>query len=135
MAAGISLPLYSGGRISADIDQAQSNLARRQAEYDDLEGRLAYDVRVAWLDLKASDSTVQVADSNRALANRALTQSEDRYRNGVTNYLEVLRAQETVTNANENYIRSLYAFNVAKVALSRAMGAAEKHIQEFFGEK
>jgi outer membrane protein TolC len=135
VAAGISLPLYSGGRISADIDQAQSNLARRQAEYDDLEGRLAYDVRVAWLDLKASDSTVQVADSNRALANRALTQSEDRYRNGVTNYLEVLRAQETVTNANENYIRSLYAFNVAKVALSRAMGAAEKHIQEFFGEK
>src|SRR5262249_19566300 len=31
----VSLPLYSGGRIRADIDQAQSNLTRRQAEYED----------------------------------------------------------------------------------------------------
>jgi outer membrane protein TolC len=135
VAAGISVPLYTGGRISADIDQAQANLARRQAEYDDLEGRVAYDVRIAWLDTQASDSSVRVAESNRALADRALLQSQDRYQNGVTNYLEVLRAQETVTNANENYIRSLYSFNLAKVALARAMGAAEKQIPEFFGGK
>ncbi len=133
LAAGISVPLYTGGRISADIDQAQANLARRQAEYDDLEGRVAYDVRVAWLDMQASDSSVHVAESNRALAKRALLQSQDRYENGVTNYLEVLRAQETVSSANENYIRSLYSFNVAKVALARAMGAAEKQIPNFFG--
>ena len=135
VAAGVSVPLYTGGRISADIDQAQANLARRQAEYDDLEGRVHYDVRVAWLDMQASDSSVRVAESNRALADRALLQSQDRYQNGVTNYLEVLRAQETVTNANENYIRSLYSFNLAKVALARAMGGAERQIPEFFGGK
>src|SRR5262249_30512705 len=84
VAAGISLPLYTGGRISADIDQAQSNLARRQAEYDDLEGRVTYDVRVAWLDMKASDSSVQVADSNPALANRAPTPSQHPAPNGPT---------------------------------------------------
>ena len=49
VAGQISMPLYTGGRIRSDIDQAQTNLARRQAEYEDLEGRIVYDVRVAWL--------------------------------------------------------------------------------------
>jgi outer membrane protein TolC len=135
IAGQVSLPIYTGGRIRADIDEAQTYLSRRQAEYDDLEGRIAYDVRVAWLDTQASDSSVKVAESNRALANRALLQSQDRYLNGVANYLEVLRAQESVAAADENYTRSLYSFNLAKMALARAMGAAEGHIQDFFGGK
>jgi outer membrane protein TolC len=131
----VSLPLYTGGRIRSDIERAQNELARRQAEYADLQGRVVYDVRVAWLDLQASDSSVKVAESNRTLAGRALTQSKDRYSNGVANYLEVLRAQEAVSVAGENYIRSLYSFNVAKLALARPMGGAENRIQDFFGGK
>jgi outer membrane protein TolC len=56
------VPIFTGGRIHADIEQAQADLARRQAEYGDLKGRVAYDVRVAWLDLSASDSSVNVAE-------------------------------------------------------------------------
>ncbi len=113
VAGAISVPIYTGGRIRADIEQAQADLARRQAEYEDLKGRVAYDVRVAWLDLTASDSSVKVAQRNKELAERALTQSTDRYTNGVTNYLEVVQAQEALTLANENSIESLFSFNVS----------------------
>jgi outer membrane protein TolC len=133
VAGSVSMPIYTGGRIQADIDQAQANLARRQAEYEDLKGRIAYDVRVAWLDVQASETSVKVAQSNRELAARALVQSQDRYGNGVTNYLEVLQAQEAVTAANENYIQGLYSFNTAKLALARAMGAAERRFADFVG--
>ena len=133
--ARVSMPVFTGGRIRSDIELAQVTLTRRKAEYEDLKGRVAYDVRVAWLDLRASDSSVQVANRNRSLAERALAQSRDRYANGVTNYLEVLQAQEAVTVSNENYIQSLYSFNVAKMALARAMGVAEQRFQEFFGGK
>jgi outer membrane protein TolC len=133
VAGSVSLPIYTGGRIRADVDESRANLARRQAEYEDLKGRVAYDVRVAWLDLQASDSGVKVAERNRALAERALTQSRDRYSNGVTNYLEVVQAQETLTTAQENYIQTLYSFNVSKMALARAMGVAERRFSDFFG--
>jgi outer membrane protein TolC len=53
--------------LHADIRQAQADLARRQAEYEDLKGRVAYDVRVTWLDLTASDSSVKVAEQNSAM--------------------------------------------------------------------
>jgi outer membrane protein TolC len=131
----ISAPLYTGGRIRADIGQAQADLERRRAEYADLRGRIAYDVRVAWLDVSASRSSVQVADKNRALAERALMQSRDRYTNGVTNYLEVVQAEEVVAAANENYIQSLYSLNVATISLARAMGSAETRLAQFLGGK
>ena len=66
---------------------------------------------------------------------RALAQSTDRYNNGVTNYLEVLQSQEALVAANENYIASLFSFNVAKVALARALGLSESRLSTFFGRQ
>ena len=135
IAANISLPVYTGGRIAADIAQARSDLERRRAEYADLRGRIAYDVRVAWLDVNASASSVKVADSNRALAARALVQSRDRYANGVTNYLEVVEALQALAAANENDIQSLYSLNVSVISLARAIGGAETALPQLLGGK
>jgi outer membrane protein TolC len=127
------VPIFTGGRIRADIQQAQADLARRQAEYEDLKGRVAYDVSVAWLDVSASESSMKVGERNQALAERALMQSRDRYTIGVTNYLEVVQAQETVAAANENYIQSLFSFNVAAISLARAMGNTKVTVQQLLG--
>jgi outer membrane protein TolC len=135
VAGKISVPIYTGGRIRADVEQAQADIARRQAEYEDLKGRVAYDVRVAWLDLTASDSSVRIAERNKSLAARALMQSQDRYANGVTNYLEVLQAQEAVTVAGENHIQSLFSFNVALISFARAVGGAETRLVGLLGGK
>jgi outer membrane protein TolC len=129
----VSVPIYTGGRIRADVEQARADLARKQAEFDDLKGRIAYDVRLAWLDVNASDSSVRVAERNKALAERALAQSEDRYKNGVTNFLEVVQAQEAVAAASDNRIESLYSFNAAIVSLSRALGGTETKLNQLLG--
>jgi outer membrane protein TolC len=131
----VSIPIYTGGRIQAEISQAQTEVARKQAEYADLKGRIAYDVRVAWLDASASESSVKVAEQNKVLAERALTQSKDRYENGVTNVLEVVQAEEAVAVAGDNYIDSLYSFNLATVSLARAMGGADARLRQLLGEK
>jgi outer membrane protein TolC len=130
LGANISVPIYTGGRISAEIERAQADFERRCSEYEDLRGRIAYDVRVAWLAVNASKSSVRVAENNRALAQRALDQSRDRYTNGVTNYLELVQAQEAVTASDENYIQSLYSLNVATISLARALGAAETRLPQ-----
>jgi outer membrane protein TolC len=133
ISGNVSVPIYTGGRIRADVEQARADLARKQAEFDDLKGRIAYDVRLAWLDVNASDSSVRVAERNKALAERALAQSEDRYKNGVTNFLEVVQAQEAVAAASDNRIESLYSFNAAIVSLSRALGSAETKLNQLLG--
>lgn len=135
VSGNVSVPIYTGGRIHADIEQAQADLARKEAEYADLKGRVAYDVKIAWLDMSASDSSVKVAEHNKALAERALVQSLDRYANGVTNYLEVVQAQEAVAAANDNYIESLYSLNLAMISFARAAGGAELRLAQLLGGK
>jgi outer membrane protein TolC len=132
VAVGVSVPLYTGGRIRADVERAQHELARRRAEYDDLAGRVAYDARVAWLDLNAAGSSVTVAQRNTQFADRVEEQALDRYANGVTSYLEVVQARETVAHAHENLTASLYAFNVAKLAVARAVGDSATAAKELF---
>jgi outer membrane protein TolC len=132
--ATVSVPLFTGGRIRSDVRETQARLVQRRAEARDLEGRIAYDVRVARLDAQASETAVKVAQGNKALAQRALVQASDRYANGVTNDLEVVQAREAVVTAEENYIASLFSFNVAKISLARALGAAETRLATFFGQ-
>jgi outer membrane protein TolC len=60
-----------------------------------------------------------------------LTQSRDRFAAGVVDNLEVIQAQEALAAANENYISSLYAHNLAKVSLARAIGFAEEGVKQY----
>jgi outer membrane protein TolC len=133
LVATISLPISTGGRIRSDIQDASAQLDRRQSEYADLVGRVDYEVRNAFTDLQAADSAVKVAEKNSQLAQRTLDQARDRFLNGVTNNLEVIEAQQDVAAANENYISSLFAHNLAKLTLLRALGSAQKDVNRYLG--
>jgi len=78
------------------------------------------------LDLNSAAEQVEVARSSVELAEESLAQSRDRFTAGVTDNLEVVQAQESVASAHENYIQSLYAHNLAKIELARAIGDAEQ---------
>ena len=133
VAATVSVPIFTGGRIRSDIQDASAQADRKQAEYRDLVGRVDYEVRNAFTDLQAAESAVTVAKKNSELAQRTLDQARDRFLNGVTNNLEVIQAQEDVVAANENYISSLFAHNLAKLTLLRAMGSAQKDVNLYLG--
>jgi outer membrane protein TolC len=135
VAASVSLPLFTGGRIRADIQESSAQWVRKQSENADLAGRVDYEVRNAFIDLAAADSAVHVADSNNQLAQKTLEQARDRFVNGVTNNLEVVQAQQDLAAANENYIASLFAYNLAKLALLRAIGTAQTDVNRYLGGK
>ena len=97
----------------------------------DLRGQIEYEVRVALLDLTAAAEQVEVARSSVDLAEQTMTQARDRFTAGVADNLEVVQAQEAVAAANESYISSLYAHNLAKVELARAVGFAEEGVRQY----
>jgi outer membrane protein TolC len=129
----LKIPIFQGGKIRGEVLQADARLQQRKDELADLRGRIELEVRTAFLDLRASGDQVQVARGALDLANQQLEQARDRFSAGVVNSIEVVQAQEAVATANENYISSLYAFNLAKAALARALGIAEKSIDQFLG--
>jgi outer membrane protein TolC len=127
--------IFDGGRISGDIIQARAALKQRQDELADLGGQIDYQVRAALLDIQSAADQVAVARNNLDLANQTLTQSQDRFASGVTDTVEVVQAQGSVAVANDNLISALYAHNLAKVELARALGSTEQRIQKFMEVK
>jgi outer membrane protein TolC len=127
--------IFDGGRISGDIIQARAALKQRQDELADLGGQIDYQVRAALLDIQSAADQVAVAKSNLDLANQTLTQAQDRFASGVTDTIEVVQAQGSVAVANDNLISALYAHNLAKVELARALGSTEQRIQKFMEVK
>jgi len=133
--AGVKFNIFDGGRISGDIVQAQAALKQRRDELADLGGQIDYQVRSALLDIQSAADQIAVARSNLDLANQTLAQARDRFAAGVTDTIEVVQAQGSVAIANDNLISALYAHNLAKVGLARALGAAEQQIQKFMEVK
>jgi outer membrane protein TolC len=129
--ASVRVPIFQGGRVQGDIEQADTVLQQRRAELEDLRGRVDADVRTAFLDLTSAANQVRVADSNRTLAQDTLTQARDRFAAGVADTVEVVQAQEAVAVAEQDYIAALYAHNRAKGAIARAVGQAEQNIRQF----
>jgi outer membrane protein TolC len=134
-AASLNIPVFQGTRVRADKLQADSALRQRQAELEDLRGKIDDQVRTAFLNLKSSSDLVAVAKSNVDLANQTLRQAQDRFLSGVADNLEVVQAQESVATAEQSYIASSYSYNLAKVSLAQAMGVAEQSALHFLGEK
>jgi len=128
---GLNIPIFSGGKVHSDVLEADAQLKQARSQLGDLRGRIDYEVRTALLDLNAAAEQVEVARSSVDLAEQALTQSQDRFSAGVADNLEVVQAQEAVAGAHESYIQSLYAHNLAKVELARAIGDAEDGVKRF----
>ena len=133
--ASLKFNIFDGSRIGADVIQAKAALKQRQDELADLGGQIDYQVRAAFLDLQSAADQVAVAKSNLELANQTLDQARDRFSAGVTDNIEVVQAQQSVASANDNLISALFGHNLAKVALARALGAAEQGIQKFMEVK
>lgn len=129
----VNFSIWEGGRIRADIEQADAVLQQRRAEASDLRERIHQQVRNALLDLQTAADQVAVARSSVDLAHQTLTQAQDRFAAGVADNIEVIQAQNAVANASETYISSVYAHNLAKVALGRALGMAGQTVREFLG--
>ena len=129
----VTIPVFQGGRIRGNILEADALLKQRQQELADLHAKIDYDVRTARLDLKAASDQVEVAKSQLDLAQQTLAQAQDRFAAGVVDNLEVVQAQDNVAAANDAYISSLYAHNVSKVQLARAVGVAEQAVMQYLG--
>jgi outer membrane protein TolC len=130
--ASLSVPLYTGGRTRADIEQAGAALKQRESEFADVKGQVEEDVRNAIIQLQTAIGQTQLAESNRRFALDTLNQSRDRFEAGVTNTVEVVQAQQQESAAESDYVSSLYAFNLARLSLARATGEAEANIGALF---
>jgi len=130
-AATLSIPVWQGGRAEGDSKIAQAALAQRQSELEDLKGQVEEDVRNAFHDMQAATSQVKLAQRNFQVNKETLDLTRQRFDAGVTDNVEVVQAQEALTSADLDVINSVFAHNLAKLGLARAMASAADNLSQF----
>lgn len=128
----LHIPIFLGGSVHGDVLQADARLQQTRDRQENLRAQIDADVRTALFNLQSSAEQVNVARSNIDLAEQTLAQSRDRFAAGVTDTVEVVQSQELVASAHEQYITSLYNYNLAKITLARAIGMAEEGVKSYF---
>ena len=130
----ISVPLFKEFEFRGEAEVAQSQLDTQRAQASDLSAQIDADVRDALLDIASAQRQVEVAKSSVELANEALSEAQQRYKAGVSDNLAVSQAEQSVAQANDQYVSSLYRHNVAKLSLARALGAGQSY-KNYLGGK
>jgi len=124
--ASVNMPLFTGGRIRAEVVRADLEIRKLEQQKDDLRNQIALDVKTALLNLQSARSEVQVANLGVQLSKEEVDQARDRFKAGVANNIEVIQAQDSLARANDNQIAALYRFNQARADLARSIGQMEK---------
>jgi len=127
----LKIPIWQGGRAEGDIEQSQAALDQRKAELEDAKGRIESDVRNAYLDLQAAASQIDLARNNQDVARETLRLTREKFDAGISDSVEVTQADETLASANLDYITALFAHNLAKLSLARALGGAENRVTDY----
>jgi outer membrane protein len=124
--ASVNLPIFTGGRIHAEIVRADLEIRKLEQQQADLRNQIALDVKTALLNLNSARNEVQVANLGVVLSKEEVDQARDRFKAGVANNIEVIQAQDALSRANDNQIAALYRFNQARADLARSIGQMEK---------
>lgn len=130
----VRVPIWQGGRQEGQVQQAEARLATRQADLADLDRQVESDIRKALLDVAALAQQVDVAEQNLAVTRETLDLTRQRFEAGVSDNVEVVQAQESVSAAAFDHINSVFAHNIAKLSLARALGRTADRLREVLGQ-
>jgi len=119
---------------SGEQKELESRVRRLSQQIEDLSRGIEQDLRKALLDLDSAESQVSVTEEALHLGERELALAQDRFRNGVTDNIEVVTAQDTLASAQDDRIVALARHADAGMALARALGATETIYSTYLGE-
>lgn len=122
----ITQMLFDGGKIKSMTDQAIADYHETVALYRQTVLTAYQDVENSLVALRQLDSEHQSQAAAANAANRALTQANYRYKEGLTNYLDVVIAENIALQARLANINIITRRQTESVLLIKALGGGWK---------
>lgn len=121
--AALSIPLFEGGKIRAQVLQKELAYEQAQAAYENKVKNVRIQVKEAWLNLEEARKRVEATQGVVEQARENLDAQMKRYRAGLTSQLELNDAIANVNDSDSQYVKAVYDGAVALSDLKFAVGA------------
>ena len=102
----LQYPLYSGGRIEAQVAMAEANLRGAEATFERFKQQIVFGVRQAYFSLLLAQASLRAAEHSTAQANEILRVAKARVATGVSPRFDQVQAEVTVATAQQIQVRA-----------------------------
>lgn len=117
-----SMNVFDSGVTWSKIHAAQENLAKAKESQRQIKDNVELEVRTDYLSMREAEKRISTAQVAVASAEEDYHIAVVRYQAGVGTNIDVMDAQEALTQAKTNYYQALYNYNTSKAALNTSMG-------------
>ncbi len=122
ISATLSLPLFDGFAREQRVQEALASSDDARFNVRSAELGLVADVTAAYLTLNTAAKTAALQTQNSAKARLELKFTQDRYRSGAVNLVDVTDARAAYERAESDRINAIFAYHKAFAALESAVG-------------
>ncbi len=118
----MSVPVFDSARSRSLTNYALSRRRAQELRVQDLQARIAAEVRLARQNAVSRLAQIEVAEKGYRLAEQELELAERRFQQGVADNRELVEAQNRLAAASDNVVEAAYNFQRGRVELNRALG-------------
>jgi outer membrane protein len=121
---GLSVNLFQGLGMAAQLDEAEANLSSALAQVDLERQQIRLEIEQAQLQVNAAAESLIAAEEALNSARERLGLAEGRYQTGVGNIIELGDAQLALTNAAAQKVQADFNVSAARAQLLKTLGRA-----------
>jgi outer membrane protein len=125
-ALGLFFPVFTGGRLKAEREEAQAELEGATAAKDQLNQQIRLEITRTYFELQDVSERMSIAEEQEKAAKQALALAQARNQAQLGSFLDVVTAEVAETKAKTNYARTLYDYKRAEAQLDFAVGKEVK---------
>ncbi len=114
--------IFDNGLTAAEVERYKALLEKAQEKAAEAKEMIQLEVRENYLNLIAAEKNIHTAAVAAVKAEEDYKIAQVRYSAGVGTNLDVMDAEQNLTNARGSYNNALYQYNTSKAALDKAMG-------------
>ncbi|MBF0507954.1 MAG: TolC family protein [Deltaproteobacteria bacterium] len=122
VAAMLNWTFWEWNRTNYKVQEKNTGLKKAEQLLIQTRDQVDLDVKRSYLDLITAEKNIFVGEKSIQQAKEAYRMAEQRYVEQVTTSTEVLDAQNLLVKAQNYYYNALYAYNLAKAGLTKAIG-------------
>ncbi len=120
--AGLAMPLFTGGRIEGQEEEAEAQLHGLESREESLKQQVALEIRTAWFRLRNATDSLPMLHLQTEYARNATRLADERYRERLGSFVELSIAQASLAEASASESVGLYDAKIAEAELRRAAG-------------
>lgn len=122
VALRLSLPIFDGGRIRAEVNRAKKEKEKVKEEERTLRLEILREIKDAYLQIENAGKRLEVSEKGIKTARENLRIELLKYETGGGTSAEVIDAQTALLRAETDFYQALFDKNIAIAALRKAMG-------------